>query len=127
MDSCLKTRNWTASRASIKDADAAAAVGVKLLARPSVRSMRREVGAGKPQVIVDVAAPANVSVDLFAEGPTPQWALPVPETVKDAPAGLRRFAFEIDGVPPGASDHGALLTLTAVASGQAIEVEARLD
>jgi DsbC/DsbD-like thiol-disulfide interchange protein len=93
----------------------------------SVRSIRREDGAGRPQVIVDVAAPAGVTVDLFAEGPTPQWALPVPEPVKDAPAGLRRFAFEIDGVPPGASDRGALLTLTAVGSGQAIEVEAPLD
>ena len=50
-----------------------------------------------------------------------------PEPVKDAPAGVRRFAFEIDGVPPGASDRGVLLTLTAVGPDKAIEVEARLD
>ena len=30
-------------------------------------------------VVVDVAAPAGV--DLFAEGPTPQWALPVPTPI----------------------------------------------
>jgi len=93
----------------------------------AVRSVRREDGAARPRVVVDLAAPAGSPIDLFAEGPTPQWALPVPEPVKDAPAGVRRFAFEIDGVPPGASDRGVFLTLTAVGSGQAIEVEARLD
>jgi DsbC/DsbD-like thiol-disulfide interchange protein len=93
----------------------------------AVRSVRREDGAPRPQVVVDLVAPAGASVDLFAEGPTPQWALPVPEPVKDVPAGVRRFSFEIDGVPPGASDRGVLLTLTAVESGQGIEVEARLD
>ena len=67
--------------------------------------------------MVDVAAPAGTAVDLFAEGPTPEWALPVPTPVDGAPAGLQRFAFELDGAPPGRRYQGALVTLTAVAGG----------
>jgi DsbC/DsbD-like thiol-disulfide interchange protein len=92
----------------------------------AVRAVRREDGP-KPQVVVDLAAPAGVPLELFAEGPTPQWALPVPTEVDGAPAGLRRFVFELDGAPPGASYQGALLALTAVAGADAIEVAIRLD
>jgi DsbC/DsbD-like thiol-disulfide interchange protein len=92
-----------------------------------VHAVRREGGPARPQVVVDLAAPAGVPVELFAEGPTPQWALPVPMEIDGAPAGLRRFAFELDGAPPGASYQGALLSLTAVAGGEAIEVTIRLD
>lgn len=91
----------------------------------SIRTVRGEQSAGKARVVVDVAG--HVDVDLFAEGPTPQWALPVPEPVIGAPPGLRRFAFELDGAPPGESYRGALITLTAVAPGRAIEVKTRLD
>jgi hypothetical protein len=64
---------------------------------------------------------------LFAEGPTAQWALPLPEPVAGAPAGSQRFAFELDGLPPGATASGATLRLTAVTSDSAIEVAFRLD
>jgi len=40
---------------------------------------------------------------------------------------MRRFTFDVDGLPPGAHAQGALLTLTAVSPSEAIEVEARLD
>ena len=83
--------------------------------------------AGKPRVVVDVAAPAGAPVVLFAEGPTPQWALPLPEPVTGAPAGQQRFAFELDGLPPGEKADGASLRLTAVAGGKAVEVGFRLD
>jgi hypothetical protein len=73
-----------------------------------------------------VAAPSG-AVDLFAEGPTEQWALPLPVKVDGAPAGHQRFAFELDGLPPGASDRGAILTLTATTPSDAIEVAIRLD
>jgi len=79
------------------------------------------------RVVVDVAAPQNGEVDLFAEGPTPDWALPLPEPVAGAPAGHRRFSFAIDGVPPGVSPAGALLTFTAVAGDQAVESTYRLS
>jgi len=91
----------------------------------AIRSVKREPGAARPRVLVDVAAAG--AVDLIAEGPTEQWALPLPAMVAGAPAGLHRFAFELDGLPPGASDRGALLTLTAIAPAAAIEVANRLD
>ena len=83
--------------------------------------------AGKPRVVVDVAAPPGTPVVLFAEGPTAQWALPLPEPVSGAPAGVQRFSFELDGLPPGEKASGATLRLTAVSGGKAIEVGFRLD
>jgi DsbC/DsbD-like thiol-disulfide interchange protein len=95
----------------------------------AVRSVHREVDDGRQRVIVEVAAPANVPVELFAEGPTPDWALPLPETDKSAPvpASVRRFSFALDGLPPDAQAKGATLTLTAVSPNDAVEVKARLD
>jgi len=84
-------------------------------------------GAARPRVVVDVAAPAGSAVALFAEGPTPEWSLPVPAPIDGAPAGLQRFAFELDGAPPGAQYKGAPITLTAVAGKEAIEVTTHLD
>jgi DsbC/DsbD-like thiol-disulfide interchange protein len=94
---------------------------------PSIRAVRREAGSGKPRVTVDVAVPAGAPVVLFAEGPTAQWALPLPEPVAGAPAGLQRFSFELDGLPPGEKASGATLRLTAVAGDKAIEAPFRLD
>lgn len=93
----------------------------------SIRSVRREDGKAKPRLVVDVAAPAGARVDLLAEGPTPDWSLPLPTPVEGAPAGLQRFAFELDGAPPGASYRGIAITLTAIAGDDAIEVTTRLD
>jgi len=91
----------------------------------AITAVRRE-DSKPPRVVVDVAAPSG-TVDLFAEGPTAQWALPVPTKIDGAPAGQQRFAFELDGLPPGESDRGALLTLTATTPGDAVEVAIRLD
>src|SRR2546430_724325 len=89
----------------------------------SVRAVKREGS----RVLVDVAYPAGAPVDLFAEGPTPDWALPVPSPVAGAPQGEQRFAFELDGLPPNTKPDGATLLLTAVAGERAIEVPYRLD
>src|SRR5471030_2963117 len=71
----------TANEAALSAAEArvpkAAAVGDD--GTPSIRAVRREAGSGKPRITVDVAATAGASVALFAEGPTAQWALPLPE------------------------------------------------
>jgi len=93
----------------------------------AIKSVRREDGAGRRRVIVDVAAPAGARVTLFAEGPTPDWALPVPKAVDGAPAGLQRFAFALEGAPPGVTYEGIPVALTAVAGNIAIEVMTRLD
>lgn len=88
-----------------------------------IRSVRRDK---TNRVVVDVAAPDSVPVDLFAEGPTPEWSLPLPELIGTEP-GVRRFAFKLDGLPPGAQAQDAALTLTAVSPNDAIEVVAHID
>src|SRR5215831_14406413 len=93
----------------------------------AIKSVRREDGAGRRRVIVDVAAPAGARITLFAEGPTPDWALPVPKAIDGAPAGLQRFAFALEGAPPGVTYEGIPVALTAVAGNIAIEVMTRLD
>jgi len=94
---------------------------------PAIRAVRREAGPGKPRVVVDVSVPAGATVVLFAEGPTAHWALPLPEPIAGAPAGLQRFAFALDGLPPGDKPEGAKLRLTAVAGNKAVEAAFRLD
>jgi DsbC/DsbD-like thiol-disulfide interchange protein len=93
----------------------------------AVKKVTREDGGRLPRLLVDVAAPAGATVVLFAEGPSPDWALPVPEPVEGAPSGLQRFAFALDGLPPGATAKGAELKITAVAGADAIETTYRLD
>jgi DsbC/DsbD-like thiol-disulfide interchange protein len=82
------------------------------------------------RVLIEVAAPPGMPVDLFVEGPTPDWALPLPQQT-DAPNApndtIRQFAFELDGLPPGAKPEGAELTLTAISGDDAIEVTTHLD
>ena len=91
----------------------------------AVRSVRHEPGTS--QVVVDVAAPEGPPLDLFVEGPTDDWALPLPEPVAGAATGTRRFSFELDGLPPGATAAGATLRFTLVSGDNAIEVTTALD
>ncbi|MBX9840910.1 MAG: cytochrome C biogenesis protein [Xanthobacteraceae bacterium] len=92
----------------------------------AIRAVHRASGP-KSKILVDVAAPVGATPVLFAEGPTALWALPLPEPVAGAPAGLQRFAFVLDGLPPGESGKGATLRLTLVADDNAIEAGYRLD
>jgi DsbC/DsbD-like thiol-disulfide interchange protein len=92
-----------------------------------IRSVHRDPENGRSRVVVNVVAPQAATVDLFAEGPTSDWALPLPEPLPGAPPGGRRFAFDIDGVPADAKIQGALLKLTLVADDDAIEVSTPLD
>jgi DsbC/DsbD-like thiol-disulfide interchange protein len=93
----------------------------------AIRSVHRETSGTRQRVVVDVAAPDGVPVDLFVGGPTADWALPFPEPAAGDVPGLRRFAFDLDGLPPGAHAKDAKLTFTAVSPADAIEVEAHLD
>ncbi len=82
----------------------------------------------KPLVFVDLAAPAGQPVELFVEGPTAEWALPIPKPAPGAPAGHQHFAFELDGLPPGIDLKGPFeLTFTIVRGGRATEVKTHLD
>jgi DsbC/DsbD-like thiol-disulfide interchange protein len=93
----------------------------------AIRSVRREGGEPRPRVTVEVAAPDGAPLDLFVEGPTEDWALPVPDPIGGGPPGLRRFVFELDGLPPGANAAGALLRFTLGSGEKAIEVTTILE
>lgn len=93
----------------------------------SIKAVRREPRGKLARVVVDVAAPAGAKVSLFAEGPSPEWALPLPKPVTGAPKGLQRFVFELDGLPSGVKAKGAHIRLTAVSGKTAIEATVRLD
>jgi len=88
----------------------------------AIRSVKREPGIPNPRVVVEVAAPDGPPLDLFAEGPTDDWALPLPEPVTGSTPGHRRYSFELDGLPPGATAAGATLRFTLVSGDKAIEV-----
>jgi len=91
-----------------------------------IRSVHRESEGARQRVIVEVAAAKDAPVDLFVEGPTPDWALPMPQQ-SGSVGGTRQFIFDLDGLPDGATAEGALLTFTAVSNEDAIEVAAHLD
>jgi DsbC/DsbD-like thiol-disulfide interchange protein len=93
----------------------------------AIQAVHRETLDGRQRVVVDTKEPAADPVELYAEGPTAEWALPLPEPLSASPPGLRRFAFDLDGLPPGASAEGAVLTLTLIAGQNAIEVTAQLN
>src|SRR3954471_11693872 len=90
----------------------------------TIRDVKRD---GKTGVLVDVAASDAKDVSLFVEGPTPDWALPVPKLLEHGPPGVKRFAFDLDGLPPGANPDGAALKLTLVGGERAYEFNVNLD
>ena len=82
----------------------------------------------KPLVFVDLAAPTGQPVELLVEGPTPEWALPIPKPAPGAPPGHAHFGFELDGLPPGVDPKGPFeLTFTIVQGDRATEVKTHLD
>ena len=103
------------------------ALGAKSVGGLAVLSVHRETGAAHNKVSVEVAAPAGAPVELYAEGPTPDWALPLPEPSGPTTGPIRHFTFDLDGLPPGAHASGATLTFTAVSGGKAFEVPVHLD
>jgi DsbC/DsbD-like thiol-disulfide interchange protein len=90
----------------------------------TIRDVKRE---GKSEVLVDVVTPDERPVNLFVEGPTPDWGLPVPKLVEHSPPGVKRFVFQLDGVPPGTNPEGAALKLTLVGGDRAYEFNINLD
>jgi len=93
----------------------------------AVLSAHREPGGAHDCVVVEVSAPAGAPVDLFAEGPSPDWMLPLPEPAGAGTGATRRFTFDLDGVPAGEGTKGVTLMLTAVSGDNAIEVPVHLD
>ena len=90
----------------------------------TIRDVKRE---GKSEVLVDVVTPDDRVVNLFVEGPTPDWGLPVPKLVEHSPPGVKRFSFQLDGVPPGVNPDGAALKLTLVGGDRSYEFNINLN
>ena len=90
----------------------------------TIRDIKRD---GKSTVLVDVVSPDAKQVNLFVEGPTPDWGLPVPKLLEPSPSGVRRFSFDLDGVPPGTNPQGAALKLTLVGADRSYEFNINLD
>ncbi len=94
-------------------------------ATPSVTAVKliRE----KPEsVLVEVRVPTAASHDLFAEGPSADWALPLPEKISNEGDRVR-YKILLDGAPPGAPSVPKSIRLTLYAGNESIEVEAPLD
>lgn len=79
------------------------------------------------RVIIDIAAQNSTGLELFAEGPTAEWALPVPKRVGSEGKDIARFEFQLDGLPANAKPEGALLKLTVVGADGAFEYNVRLN
>ena len=90
----------------------------------TIRDIRRD---GPAKVIVDVVTPDARDVNLFVEGPTPDWALPIPAPLEPSPPGVKRFSFDLDGLPPGAKPDGAALKFTLVGPEKSYEFNANLN
>ena len=90
----------------------------------TIRDVKRD---GQSSVLVDVVTPDTREINLFVEGPAPDWALPVPTLLEKSPPGVKRFSFELDGLPPGADPAGAALKLTLVGGDRAYEFNINLE
>ena len=117
--------------AASKALDAAVAQVPKQVAKAESGLVARRVDGDKrkPLVFVDLAAPTGKRVEIFVEGPTAEWALPIPRPTPGAPAGHQYFGFALDGLPPGVDPKGPFeLTFTIIpADRPPIEVKTRLD
>ena len=76
------------------------------------------------RVAVEAVAPPDA--ELFVEGPTAAWALPVPGPGTPRPDGRLRFEFDLDGAPPDAALDDARLTFTLVTATAATETTTAL-
>jgi DsbC/DsbD-like thiol-disulfide interchange protein len=84
----------------------------------TIRDVKR---SGDKRVEVDVASPGDKDVTLFVEGPTPDWALPIPKRIKGGDRDVQRFAFDLEGLPAGATPDGATLKFTLASGNRGYE------
>ncbi len=91
--------------------------------------LKRSAAKPKPLVTLEVAAPEGEPVEVFVEGPTANWALPIPEArARRAEGAPRTSASSFDGLPPGADPMGKYdLTFTVVTPRPRFEAATSLD
>jgi DsbC/DsbD-like thiol-disulfide interchange protein len=89
-------------------------------------TVQRASGKAKPTVVV--ALPDGKAHEIFVEGPTAEWALPIPSAMPGAPPGRSQFSFALDGLPAGTDPNAPVqLTFTIVGGDRPVEVKTRLD
>lgn len=76
---------------------------------------------------IEVTTRGRGPLDLFAEGPSEDYVLPVPQPQDEAGGEMQRFSFAFDGVPAGVHAGTVPLKLTLVSPEAAIETQACLD
>ncbi|MCJ8144721.1 hypothetical protein MKI84_17505 [Ancylobacter sp. A5.8] len=81
---------------------------------------------GTPTIRVVARVDETERADLFVEGPTEDWALPLPRREPGAD-GRTQFLLPVDGVPTGADIAATALKFTLVDGSRAAEVNTRLS
>lgn len=80
------------------------------LGAPALLSAQIDPASSPPSLVVE-ARVATPTADLFVEGPSDAWALPLPRKTA-LPGGVARFTLPLEGVPPGADLRTTPLTFT---------------
>jgi DsbC/DsbD-like thiol-disulfide interchange protein len=111
--------------AALEAAEARIPSPAKSDAGPRVISVKKEPG-NPPRALIEVAVAPGKPFDLFAEGPSSDWALPLPKLIHQKD-GRARFTLPLEGAPSGAGPTPAKLRLTLVSGDQAIESLVPLD
>ncbi len=96
---------------------------------PRIVSLARDDGSFPPSITVEVLVPSDLAAneaDLFVEGPTSEWALPVPTQIGTT-GNPRLWSFGLDGAPSGADLAAAHLRFTFRAGPRAVEQNVGLD
>lgn len=103
-----------------------ARLGAAPASAPAIETV--EVEPGQPHPLIRVVARLSDAQagDLFVEGPSEDWALPLPERRTDA-QGRTVFELPAEGIPKGASLAGTPLRFTLVDPAGAVEVTAQLQ
>lgn len=117
-----------AAAARLAEARASLPTAARTERRPRIAALTRV--AGTPTAIsVEVVEPDELAAgnaDLLVEGPTAEWALPLPEPVASTP-GHRTWRFALDGLPKGADAVAAPLRFTLRAGTEGVEQIVALD
>lgn len=97
------------------------------LAKFEARVHRGKDADGKnSRIIVKVLTGAAGKLDLFAEGPSEEWTLALPQLLK-AEQGYSIFSIPLDGSRLGKAEIPPKLILTLIAGERAFETEVPLD
>lgn len=101
-------------------------------ALPRVVALERDPSSAVPALLAKVemppetAGPCGDACDVLVEGPSDDWALPLPEKIGES-GGRQIWRFALDGMPKGATIEGAELRFTLRARDRAVEQRLTLD